>query len=166
MVLVILRRSLEAAVPGTPPEHRFTSSLCSFRLFGYNNSERNPVKGSDVRRPFDFLVSRVLWWKAQPGHGKDQPRDLLAAESMPRAGRHKIAARWTDGRPGRRLKTYGFACSEHLGNIFRSALDRQQHYTPGPGETIEELAIYFATSPENATASCNDCGDWKRTYRS
>ena len=54
---------------------------------------------------------------------------------------YKIAARWTDGRLAE-LKTYGFACSEHLGDIFRESLGRQQHYTPGPGETIEEMAIY------------------------
>jgi hypothetical protein len=54
---------------------------------------------------------------------------------------YKIAARWTDGRLAE-LKTYGFACSEHLGDVFRESLDRQEHYTPGPGETLEELAIY------------------------
>ena len=54
---------------------------------------------------------------------------------------YKIAARWTDGRLAE-LKTYGFACSEHLGQIFRESQERQQHYVPGPGETIEELAIY------------------------
>jgi hypothetical protein len=54
---------------------------------------------------------------------------------------YKIAARWTDGRLAE-LKTYGFACSEHLGDVFRVSLARQRHYTPAPGETIEELAIY------------------------
>jgi hypothetical protein len=54
---------------------------------------------------------------------------------------YKIAARWTDGRLAE-LKTYGFACSEHLGDVFSASLERQQHYTTGPGETLEELAIY------------------------
>ncbi len=54
---------------------------------------------------------------------------------------YKIAARWSDGRLFE-LKTYGFACSEHLGEIFRDAHERQQAYTPGPGESLEELAIY------------------------
>jgi hypothetical protein len=54
---------------------------------------------------------------------------------------YKIAARWSDGRLAE-LKTYGFACSEHLGDVFREALKRQQDYVPGPGETVEELAIY------------------------
>jgi hypothetical protein len=54
---------------------------------------------------------------------------------------YKIAARWSDGRLAE-LKTYGFACSEHLGEVFREALDRQEEYTPAPGETVEELAIY------------------------
>ena len=31
---------------------------------------------------------------------------------------YKIAARWSDGRLAE-LKTYGFACSEHLGEVFR-----------------------------------------------
>jgi hypothetical protein len=54
---------------------------------------------------------------------------------------YKIAARWSDGRLAE-LKTYGFACSEHLGNVFKSAIERQERYVPSPGETIEELAIY------------------------
>ena len=54
---------------------------------------------------------------------------------------YKIAARWSDGRLAE-LKTYGFACSEHLGEVFREALERQHDYVPGPGETVEELAIY------------------------
>ena len=54
---------------------------------------------------------------------------------------YKIAARWSDGRLAE-LKTYGFACSEHVGEVFRLALDRQEDYVPAPGETVEEIAIY------------------------
>ena len=61
--------------------------------------------------------------------------------SCPEPAAYKIAARWSDGRLAE-LKTYGFACSEHLGAIFRQSLERQQDYTPAPGESIEELAIY------------------------
>ena len=82
-------------------------------------------------------------------------------ESCREQAAYKIAARWTDGRLAE-LKTYGFACSEHLGNIFREPLDRQQHYTPGPAKRSRSWR-FTATSPENATASCNDCGGWKRT---
>jgi hypothetical protein len=54
---------------------------------------------------------------------------------------YKIAARWSDGNLAE-LKTYGFACSEHLGVIFRDSERRRSNYAPSPGESIEELAIY------------------------
>jgi hypothetical protein len=54
---------------------------------------------------------------------------------------YKIAARWSDGNLAE-LKTYGFACSEHLGVIFRDSEQRRSNYAPSPGESIEELAIY------------------------
>ena len=54
---------------------------------------------------------------------------------------YKIAAPWSDGSFAE-LKTYGFACSNHLGPIFRRAEERQSDYPPSPGETVEELAIY------------------------
>lgn len=54
---------------------------------------------------------------------------------------YKVAAHWSDGSFSE-LKTYGFACSDHLGPVFRDAEDRQEAYVPGPGETIEEIAIY------------------------
>jgi hypothetical protein len=62
-------------------------------------------------------------------------------ESCPQQAAYKIAARWTDGRLTE-LKTYGFACFEHLGAVFKDSLERQQQHTPAPGETIEEMAIY------------------------
>jgi len=54
---------------------------------------------------------------------------------------YKIAARWSDGRVAE-LKTYGFACGEHVGVVFRDAEIRWREYSAGPGESIEELAIY------------------------
>jgi len=54
---------------------------------------------------------------------------------------YKIAARWTDGRLTE-LKTYGFACSEHIGVVFRESEQRRREYHPSPGESMEELAIY------------------------
>jgi hypothetical protein len=54
---------------------------------------------------------------------------------------YKIAAHWSDGRFSE-LKSYGHACSNHLGMVFQQAEDRKQDYTPAPGETLEELGIY------------------------
>jgi hypothetical protein len=55
---------------------------------------------------------------------------------------YKIAARWSDGRLTE-LKTYGFACSEHIGLVFRESVERWTDYVPSPGESIEEIAIYL-----------------------
>ncbi len=54
---------------------------------------------------------------------------------------YKVAARWSDGRFAE-LKTYGFACSDHLGEVFQDAENRRLDYTLCPGEVIEEMAIY------------------------
>jgi hypothetical protein len=54
---------------------------------------------------------------------------------------YKVAARWSDGRIAE-LKTYGFACSDHLGEVFQEAENRRVDYTLCPGEVIEEMAIY------------------------
>lgn len=54
---------------------------------------------------------------------------------------YKIAARWSGGALSE-LKTYGFACSDHLGPVFRESEARRQDYEPSPGEAIEEIAIY------------------------
>ena len=54
---------------------------------------------------------------------------------------YKVAARWSDGRFSE-LKTYGFACSDHLAEVFRDAEARRLDYTLSPGEVIEEIAIY------------------------
>ena len=54
---------------------------------------------------------------------------------------YKIAAPWIDG-AFTELKTYGHACSEHLGDVFREAEVRRSAYRPAPGEAIEQLGIY------------------------
>lgn len=54
---------------------------------------------------------------------------------------YKIAAPWSDG-SFTELKTYGHACPDHLGHVFREAEQRRRHYQPSPGETVEEIGIY------------------------
>jgi hypothetical protein len=54
---------------------------------------------------------------------------------------YKIAAPWSDGSFSE-LKTYGHACSDHLGMVFRDAEQRREAYQPTPGETVEEIGIY------------------------
>jgi hypothetical protein len=57
------------------------------------------------------------------------------------AASYKIAARWSDGGFAE-LKTYGFACSDHLGPVFQLAEERLNIYKAAPSEVVEELAIY------------------------
>jgi hypothetical protein len=54
---------------------------------------------------------------------------------------YKIAACWSVGRLTE-LKTYGFACSDHLGSVFRDSERRRMEYSPIAGEDVEELGIY------------------------
>jgi hypothetical protein len=54
---------------------------------------------------------------------------------------YKVAARWSDGRVAE-LKTYGFACSDHLGEVFQEAEGRRLDYAMCPGEVLGEMAIY------------------------
>lgn len=54
---------------------------------------------------------------------------------------YKVAANWSDGSFSE-LKAYGFACSDHLGPVFRAAEQRRQEYAPRPGEVLEEIGIY------------------------
>ncbi len=57
------------------------------------------------------------------------------------AAQYKLAAPWSDGR-FTELKTYGHACAEHVGQVFRSAEDRRSTYKAAPGEQVGELGIY------------------------
>jgi hypothetical protein len=70
-----------------------------------------------------------------------QHRVLCSHPSCPEPASYKIASRWSDGAVAE-LKTFGFACSDHLGEIFQDAERRLLDYTPCPGEVIEEIAIY------------------------
>src|SRR5262249_32100568 len=54
---------------------------------------------------------------------------------------YKIAAPWSDGSFSE-LKTYGHACTEHLGTVFRDSEQRRRSYSCTPGETIEEIGIF------------------------
>ena len=61
--------------------------------------------------------------------------------TVPTSATYKVAARWSHGTFAE-LKTYGFACSDHVGEVFQEAENRRLDYTLRPGEVIEELAIY------------------------
>ena len=54
---------------------------------------------------------------------------------------YKIAAPWSDGRFSE-LKTFGFACLDHLRPVFRESEERRQQYARSPGENVGELGIY------------------------
>lgn len=54
---------------------------------------------------------------------------------------YKIAAAWSDGQFSE-LKTYGHACPDHIGQIFREAEQRKAEYELAAGESLEEIAIY------------------------
>lgn len=54
---------------------------------------------------------------------------------------YKIAAHWSDGKFSE-LKSYGFACSDHLRAVYTDAEQRFLAYRPTPGETLAELGIY------------------------
>jgi hypothetical protein len=54
---------------------------------------------------------------------------------------YKVAAPWSDRRFSE-LKTYGHACADHLGPVFRAAEERRARYQPAPGELVGEIYIY------------------------
>ena len=54
---------------------------------------------------------------------------------------YKIAARWSDG-VFNELKSYGFACADHLGSVFRAAEARRSIHHPIPGESLGEIQIF------------------------
>jgi hypothetical protein len=54
---------------------------------------------------------------------------------------YKIAAPWSDGRYWE-LKTYGFACAEHLRDVVRSAEIRWLDYEPVKDEAVHDIGIY------------------------
>lgn len=54
---------------------------------------------------------------------------------------YKVAALWSDGSFSE-LKSYGYACVDHIGPMFRDSEKRRLHYVPSPGEKLEEIGIY------------------------
>lgn len=80
--------------------------------------------------------SRSLW-----GTSLSRPNVHCSLEGCDAAASYKIAARWSDG-VFAELKTYGFACSDHLGPVFQRAEARQHECRRAPSEVVEELAIY------------------------
>ncbi len=62
-------------------------------------------------------------------------------EGCTQAATYKIAALWSDGAFSE-LKTYAYACADHLGDNFRDAEQRRQEYVPSRGEKLEEIGIY------------------------
>ncbi len=56
---------------------------------------------------------------------------------------HKIAAPWSDGR-FTELKTYGFSCLEHIGDVLRNAETHWLKYEPVQDEAVYEIGIYKA----------------------
>ncbi len=54
---------------------------------------------------------------------------------------YKIAAAWSDGVYAE-LKSYGYACQDHLGPVYREAQARKQTSPTAPNETVEDLGIY------------------------
>jgi hypothetical protein len=54
---------------------------------------------------------------------------------------YKVAALWSDRRLSE-LKTYGFACVDHVEDVFRGAEARWLAYEPDPEERLREVGIY------------------------
>ena len=54
---------------------------------------------------------------------------------------YKVAAPWNDRRFSE-LKTYGFACADHIHDVLRSAEARWLDYEPVPGESVQDAGIY------------------------
>jgi hypothetical protein len=54
---------------------------------------------------------------------------------------YKIAAPWSDG-VFSELKSFGLACADHLGVVFRLAEARRKVYHPTEGEKVGNIGIY------------------------
>jgi hypothetical protein len=87
--------------------------------------------------------------------------------SLPDCGEpavYKIAAPWSDGQFSE-LKTYGHACTKHLGPVFRDADLRRATYRSAPGETVDELGIYRYEAGKR-DRQLQRLRDLEKTYRS
>lgn len=71
----------------------------------------------------------------------EEPAVLCSMPECAEPATYKIAAPWSDGR-FHELKTYGFACGNHLGDVFRAAEGRRRTYTPSEGEAVEDIGLY------------------------
>ncbi len=54
---------------------------------------------------------------------------------------YKIAAPWSNG-VFNELKSFGFACADHLGPVFKQAESRRKVYHPTEAETVGVIGIY------------------------
>lgn len=54
---------------------------------------------------------------------------------------YKVAAAWSGGGFSE-LRTYAFACPEHLGAAFRAAEERRARYRPAADESVGTISIY------------------------
>jgi hypothetical protein len=72
---------------------------------------------------------------------KKAPVVLCSMPDCEEPATFKIASPWSDGRYSE-LKTYGFACFDHLGEILHDAEARWLDYEPVKGETVEDIGIY------------------------
>jgi hypothetical protein len=87
--------------------------------------------------------------------------------SMPDCGapaEYKIAAPWSDGRFSE-LKTYGHACSRHIGPVYRDADLRRATYKAAPGESVDEIGIY-RFEPGRRDRQLERRRELEKTYRS
>ncbi|WP_422924586.1 hypothetical protein [Singulisphaera sp. PoT] len=92
-------------------------------------------------------------------------RETVVLCSKPGCGAHathKIASPWSDGRFSE-LKTYGFACPDHVGDVLRSAETRWLNYEPVPGEAVHDIGIYRASTGKQAPRWERD-PDMEETY--
>ena len=54
---------------------------------------------------------------------------------------HKIASPWSNSQ-FHELKTYGFACRDHVADVYHRAEVRWLEYEPVPGESVGKIGIY------------------------
>lgn len=54
---------------------------------------------------------------------------------------YKVASPWSYGR-FEELKSYGLACSEHFGDVYREAQKRRKLHAPSADEMVGEISIY------------------------
>jgi hypothetical protein len=69
-------------------------------------------------------------------------RDVVCSKAKcGKPAAYKIAAPWSYG-SFQELKSYGLACSDHLGDAFRAAEGRSKLHEPSVEETVGEIGLY------------------------